>query len=336
MAGLSDATLLVLERRPSSSSSGSGSGSSISMGEETGGSRWVAKQTLREFAEKRILQLCLAPLHQMLLCLDEEGVNAYTIPHLTLKGQAARTRGAAAFAWNDSARLLCVAVKRRLLLFHYDRLEFVAQREISLPDRVQSMALAGETTLYLGLRGRDYATVDLTTGALTSPLALGSAAKTHAAVAVPVPPSEVLLLQGSSALQMGTEGRPARGRRAAVAVAFDAPPLALACSGPYVAAVLPDGIQVKLLGPLSSARITQVIPLPGVDVVAPSAAADGSLFVACRVTGAVHRLALLPYLAQAEQMLGHGEYEEALSMCSLVSQKLQVGGRRLCECMRPV
>ena len=42
---------------------------------------------------------------------------------------------------------------RRLLLFKYDGLEFVEQREVSLPDAATCMQLAGGT-LYVGLAKR--------------------------------------------------------------------------------------------------------------------------------------------------------------------------------------
>lgn len=97
-------------------------------------------------------------------------MNAYVLPGLRLKGQAGRTRGASLFAWHGGSDTLAVAVKRRwgwlvlsacaaatalvlpqcsvmlspltesccvfgwrrLLLFKYDGLEFVEQREVRL------------------------------------------------------------------------------------------------------------------------------------------------------------------------------------------------------------
>lgn len=49
----------------------------------------------------------------MLLCLADDGVNAYALPGLRLKGQAGRTRGAALFAWHGGSDVLAAAVKRR-------------------------------------------------------------------------------------------------------------------------------------------------------------------------------------------------------------------------------
>lgn len=43
----------------------------------------------------------------------DDGVNAYDLPGMRLKGQAGRTRGAAMFAWHGASDTLAVAVKRR-------------------------------------------------------------------------------------------------------------------------------------------------------------------------------------------------------------------------------
>lgn len=52
-----------------------------------------------------------------------------------------------------TAPRVCSFPCRRLLLFKYDGLEFVEQREVSLPDAAACMQLAG-STLYVGLAKR--------------------------------------------------------------------------------------------------------------------------------------------------------------------------------------
>ncbi len=44
---------------------------------------------------------------------SDDGVNAFDLPAMRLKGQAGRTRGAALFAWHGPTDTLAVAAKRR-------------------------------------------------------------------------------------------------------------------------------------------------------------------------------------------------------------------------------
>ena len=62
---------------------------------------------------QQILQLAVAPQRRLLFCLTEEGVSLYSLPQLLMKGQAARTKGATCFAWNEATNSLAVAIKRR-------------------------------------------------------------------------------------------------------------------------------------------------------------------------------------------------------------------------------
>lgn len=116
-----DGTLLVASQQPPKDS---GSSSSVEPpgkdGSEGGAAEapppvpaWRVAQTLRQFGDGRIKQLAVARERSMLLCLADDGVNAYVLPALRLKGQAARTRGASLFAWHAASDTLAVAVKRR-------------------------------------------------------------------------------------------------------------------------------------------------------------------------------------------------------------------------------
>ena len=87
----------------------------------------------------------------MLLSLDEEGVSLIKLPALNLHCLANRTRYAQRFAWDGSRRMLAAALKKKLLLFHYNGNEFVELKEFSLPDAVSKMAWLGES-ICLGLK----------------------------------------------------------------------------------------------------------------------------------------------------------------------------------------
>lgn len=60
-----------------------------------------------------VAALCLANHINFHLPLTDDGVNAFDLPAMRLKGQAGRTRGAALFAWHGPTDTLAVAAKRR-------------------------------------------------------------------------------------------------------------------------------------------------------------------------------------------------------------------------------
>ena len=208
----------------------------------------------------------------------DDGLNAYSLPELRLKAQASRTKGASVFAWDDGGGTLAVAAKRRLLLYHYDGLEFAPQRELSLADSVHCMRFAGGT-LYVAmakgcasarvhacsalggvgwlLRGAplaltplppwparsECAAVEFASG-VVSPL-MGSRSSMPSTL-TSVSPTEVLVTREGHSTLYGADGRPVRrGKGPSWAV----PPLAIVTSGPYAVAV-----EVRGRGGRSAAR----------------------------------------------------------------------------------
>lgn len=69
--------------------------------------------TVKRLGQQQILQLAVASERRLLFCLNEDGVSLFSLPQLQMKGQAARTKGATCFAWDDATNTLAVAIKRR-------------------------------------------------------------------------------------------------------------------------------------------------------------------------------------------------------------------------------
>ncbi len=83
------------------------------------------------------------PERALLLCLCEDGVSAHRLPSLALACQAARTRGAGRFALDAPRDMLAVALKRRLLLLHFNGNEFAEAKELGLPDAALALGWCG-------------------------------------------------------------------------------------------------------------------------------------------------------------------------------------------------
>ena len=107
-------------------------------------SSWQVVKAHKAFGRKYVSQLQAIRQATLLLSLSEDGVNLFTVPQLKLTCQASRTRYASRFAWNEDKAMLCVAVKRKVMQFHYDGREFVELKEYSAADIPQALQWCGD------------------------------------------------------------------------------------------------------------------------------------------------------------------------------------------------
>ena len=114
-------------------------------------SSWQVVKAHKAFGRKYVSQLQAIRQATLLLSLSEDGVNLYTVPQLKLTCQASRTRYASKFAWSEDKAMLCVAIKRKIIQFHYDGREFVEVKEYSAPDIPQALQWCGDA-IGIGLK----------------------------------------------------------------------------------------------------------------------------------------------------------------------------------------
>lgn len=77
---------------------------------------WQVAKAHRSIERKAVLQMAAVAARPLLLSLTDEGVSLRTLPDMSLKCLALRTKGATAFAWQESRQQLAVAVRRKV---HY-------------------------------------------------------------------------------------------------------------------------------------------------------------------------------------------------------------------------
>lgn len=107
-------------------------------------SQWQVVQAHKAFGRKYIHQIQAIKQASLLLSLSEDGVNLHTIPQLNLTCQASRTRAATRFAWSESSSMLCVAVKKKLMVYRYSGKDFVEPKEHVLSDTAQALQWCGD------------------------------------------------------------------------------------------------------------------------------------------------------------------------------------------------
>ncbi|CAI7795411.1 unnamed protein product [Closterium sp. NIES-53] len=240
-----------------------------------------------------------------------------------------RTAGATSLAWDAEGGVLCVAIKRRVLVLRFDgRSTFKEEREFTCPDAPRLLALPSPTTLcaatptkYLlhhipppGTAGSG--------GSWRDMLPCGQVAPPSV---VKLPRGEMLVGKDSIGLFLDASGRPLRSH----GINWSRPPSHVAVMPPYALAKLPNYIEVRSL--LPGHALVQTIPLrehaalwtPPNLPTATTGAVEGSSRGAGRsargvfavAEESVYIVAPVSLAAQIDQLVSEGLFEEALSLC---------------------
>lgn len=268
-----------------------------------------------------MVQVTVARQLNMLLALaPSEGINAYSLPGLSMKGQAARTRDANVFAWSDQDRTLISASKRRLAIFEYDGLEFVLKRELLMPSGVQSICIASNIA-YIALT-LGWMVVDAAAGSIITNNSTLSGSAQFMQLG-----KEVLVTTGARSVSIDDKGRQ---RPQGARFDWTQPPLKVIPCPPYVVAVGRDIIEVQPCIKFSQANIVQRLPIPLDDSSAAGEEAsvicgtaresDGAVYWMYCNDSTVWNARAVPLPQQAAAFADIQEYDQALSICSKIPQ----------------
>lgn len=279
-------------------------------------------------SRKPVTQLRVLVDKQLMLCLADATVSVYSLPDFELRSQLTRSKGSNLFDWHETRGTLCVATKRRLLIYHHDGRDFVEVREVPVNDIVRCLTWCGDA-LCLGLR-KEYLLVDPTTGVTTEVFPTGRSSNpiilpvfslvTHAGEEEV---QELLLARDNVGIFVGADGKPTRKH----GLPWTETPIAAATLPPYAVAALPSAFEVRNLQPGSQYGLVQTLPLKGVTGIVVgcggcgvhSASSEGNDMVLYAFTPtSVTRLRGVPIPSQVAQLLDAGQFEAALLLCDLL------------------
>ncbi|KAA6422986.1 MAG: vam6 Vps39 isoform X1 [Trebouxia sp. A1-2] len=265
-------------------------------------SSWQVVQAHKTFGRKYVSQLQAIKQSTLLLSLSEDGVNLYTIPQLKLTCQANSTRSASRFAWSEDKSMLCVAVKRKVMQFHYDGRDFVELKAYSAPDTPQALHWIGDA-ICIGCK-KEYVLMQSSSG-VTSKIAVTDRA-TQACI-TEVSRTELLVNLHTSSLFLGGNAKLSE----RPSITWSDHPVAVAYSRPYAVAMLP--VQVRSAHRLSDHGLTQKLPIAGTSVLT-ACQSSGNIFVAATGSDGIHQLAPVPFDQQAKALADVDQFAEALTM----------------------
>jgi hypothetical protein len=308
-----------------------------------GGGRLEVIDTRKVQSRKPVTQIKVLEDKQLMLCLTDAAVCVYSLPHFELQGQLTRSKGCNLFDWDESRGMLCVATKRRLLLYHHDGSDFVELKDIPVNDTVRCLAWCGDA-ICLGFK-KEYVLVNASTGVSTEVFPTGRSSMPNI---LPVPPpatpgpggfggvgggggaEELLLARDNVGIFVGADGKPTRKH----GLPWTETPTATVGFPPYAVAALPNNFEVRNLQRGSQHGLAQTLPLKGVVGIVVISAADrgggrgggqqspssegGDVVLYAFTSNSVVRLRGVPIPSQVGQLLDAGQFEAALLLCDLL------------------
>lgn len=304
-------------------------------------------------------QLAIIKEANILVSLSDSYISLHDLQSYTLIEKLERTKGASGFAVTSNivkdaesgipqiVSRLCVAVKRKLLLWEWKDMEADDEiREISLPASVKSLHWATGTKLLAGM-DQGFSLVDIETQEMTeinkpnSSIGPGDGGARFGAVnstgmsyvgmggwvprplATKLQDDGMLLAKDVNTLFINADtGKAAEKRQIPWAQA----PEAIGYSYPYLLALQPvtkGALDVRNPDTLS---LLQSIALPGAAIlhvpqpnISLAHAAKGFLVSSDRV---VWRMSALNYDQQIDDLVGDGSYDEAISLLNMLEDTL--------------
>eukprot|EP01130_Rhizamoeba_saxonica_P008537 TRINITY_DN3456_c0_g1_i2.p1 TRINITY_DN3456_c0_g1~~TRINITY_DN3456_c0_g1_i2.p1 ORF type:complete len:767 (-),score=140.41 TRINITY_DN3456_c0_g1_i2:83-2383(-) len=207
---------------------------------------------------------------------------------------------------------ICLAERKKLLLYVWERYEFVSTKTLSIPDTPKSLIWCG-AKLCVGYK-REYNLIDVQTGSMIELF------PTRTPLASPLTEDQILLQKNNISLFIGHDGKPTR----RFGLTWSDSPLALSVSSPYVATVHSKCLEVRLMfGELTQ---LQSVNIPNVSVICSGY--DASFYVATKSRpGKIYRLNPIDFNTQISQLQESGKYKEALSIIENLD-RTQISNRK--------
>ncbi|ORX99906.1 hypothetical protein K493DRAFT_335529 [Basidiobolus meristosporus CBS 931.73] len=276
----------------------------------------------------------------VLVSLSDNVVSMYDTQTLTIRPQLPKIKNAYLFAVSSSIEIeegipaivtrLCVAVKKKLVVYTWQDMELVETKEFNIPDRVRKITWASSTKLCSSFT-KGYAILDLPSGKVTELFAnagegsgLGSSLSELGSMAigamgmilnagkpliVRLPNDELLVEKDNVSIFIGPDGTPTR----KAGISWSAAPEELGYSFPYAIAILSKHVEIRNIG---TQRLVQNIELTN-----PQMMTQGKVIYIAS-SDHVWRLIPLDFMKQIDQLVEVNEFEEALSLLDQIEKIL--------------
>jgi len=257
----------------------------------------------KSFSKKPIRSIeVLEDLKLMLSITDVLQVHA--LGSFRLHSVLGKSRGCELYAVDkeSSPLRLCVAIKKKLLVYQWDGKQFNELRELIVPETAKAMVWCGDH-ICVGFK-KEYNFIDIRTGSLREVFPTG---KNNSPLITPLPNQQLLLTRDNISVTVDHDGRPIR----KFGLSWSEPPSAVGYYFPYLIALLPKFLEVRTT--FGTQTLVQMVTLRSAKLMQ----IKKDIYVAA--PNHIWRLVPIPVLSQVDQLVREKEYENAISLCESLS-----------------
>ncbi|KAL3849701.1 hypothetical protein ACJIZ3_011583 [Penstemon smallii] len=264
---------------------------------------YILERTINGFSKKPMLAMEVLKSRELLLSLSES-IAFHRLPNFETLAVITKAKGANAYSWDEKRGFLCFARQKRVCIFRHDGGRgFVEVKEFGVPDTVKSMSWSGEN-ICLGIR-REYVILNSTNGALSEVFPSGRIAPP---MVVSLPYGELLLGKDNIGVFVDQNGKLLQEGR----ICWSEAPTTIIVEKPYVIGLLPRRVEIRSLR--DPYPLIQTVVLSNVRRLLQS-----THVIVVALENSVYGLFPVPLGAQIVQLTASGNFEEALSLCKLLS-----------------
>lgn len=273
-------------------------------------------KSLKSFSKKPVQQLTCVPEHQILISLSDGLIHVHEMSHFTELFTMHKTKGASLFATDlhktSSASGLvtyhlkmCVAVKRKIVLFDWRNRCFMEITELGVSDVPRSLAWCHHS-ICVGFK-RDYFLISILTGELKELFTTGNTSQVEPTI---TKLSENLMALGrdNMSIIIDSDGEPAK----KFALRWSDVPTVLEHDQPYVIAVMPKYVEIRTVEPR--------LLVQSIEIKDPKYITSGSGHVYVASQECIWKLEPVPIQNQIKELLKDKQFELALHLANMTEE----------------
>ncbi|KAJ3428181.1 cnh domain containing [Anaeramoeba flamelloides] len=255
-----------------------------------------------KFTKKGITQMEVLIQKSILITLHDQVVELFELNNM-VNFQTLITKKALLFSYNQK-KTICVGINRKLIIFKWEKSNFVKKKEITIPDTPKTINFFSANKLCIGTK-REYLLVNLRE---ENPKPLFQIGKGGIPICTKISNNEMLLGKDRMCIFNDSDGKASR----EFGITWSEIPLNIFYFPPYVIAIFQNNIIVRTL---YTNKYVQTIPISYTKDLKIIKSTNQSAYTMDKEF--IWRLDAIPVNEQIHNLCEDGSYEEALQICNM-------------------
>ncbi|KYQ92348.1 tetratricopeptide-like helical domain-containing protein (TPR) [Tieghemostelium lacteum] len=255
----------------------------------------------KTISKKPITQMNLFEHYNIIVILTDNEIRVYNLITWALISNLVKAKGCNVYATSYQPGIslsLAAAVKKKVITYMYDGMEFIESKEFNIPDVAKNIDYRLDSIVVCFKKS--YVIIDTQTGQSINKDADKLSFITF------IQDEEFLIVRSNMAFFIGLEGQPNR----KFSLTWSDSPISMAIQYPFAISLEAKHVEIQIVPEVNSKPITQTLMLPG----CKSITSKKDIYISSAST--VWRLEPLPILELVDQLVSKHEYEIAIGLLS--------------------